>query len=80
MLARRLVVCLDVKGARVVKGVRFEGLRDVGDPVSLSARYEQEGADEITFLDISASAEERATLLDVLESYEREQLEGEEKS
>lgn len=65
MLTRRVIVCLDVKGARVVKGVQFEGLRDVGDPVMLSERYEQEGADEITFLDISASAEERATLLDV---------------
>ncbi|HYW30445.1 MAG TPA: imidazole glycerol phosphate synthase subunit HisF [Gemmatimonas sp.] len=65
MLTRRLIVCLDVKGSRVVKGVQFEGLRDVGDPVSLSERYEAEGADEITFLDISASAEERATLLDV---------------
>lgn len=65
MLTRRVIVCLDVKGARVVKGVQFEGLRDVGDPVSLSERYEREGADEITFLDISASAEERATLLDV---------------
>ena len=65
MLTTRLIVCLDVKGARVVKGVQFEGLRDVGDPVQLSQRYEHEGADEITFLDISASAEERATLLDV---------------
>lgn len=65
MLTRRVIVCLDVKGARVVKGVQFEGLRDVGDPVSLSERYEREGADEITFLDISASADERATLLDV---------------
>ena len=65
MLTRRLIVCLDVKGDRVVKGVRFEGLRDVGDPVALSERYEAEGADEITFLDISASAEERATLLDM---------------
>ncbi len=65
MLTRRLIVCLDVKGSRVVKGVQFEGLRDVGDPVSLSEHYEREGADEITFLDISASAEERATLLDV---------------
>lgn len=65
MLSRRLIVCLDVKGARVVKGVQFEGLRDVGDPVELATRYEAEGADEITFLDISASAEERATLLDV---------------
>ena len=65
MLTRRLIVCLDVKGSRVVKGVQFEGLRDVGDPVTLSERYELEGADEITFLDISASAEERATLLDI---------------
>ncbi|MCA2983358.1 imidazole glycerol phosphate synthase subunit HisF [Gemmatimonas sp.] len=65
MLTRRVIVCLDVKGGRVVKGVNFVGLRDVGDPVALAARYEHEGADEITFLDISASAEERATLLDV---------------
>ena len=65
MLTRRLIVCLDVKGARVVKGVNFVGLRDVGDPVSLAEHYEREGADEITFLDISASSEERATLLDV---------------
>ena len=65
MLTRRVIVCLDVKGGRVVKGVQFEGLRDVGDPVVLAERYEHEGADEITFLDISASAEERATLLDV---------------
>jgi cyclase len=65
MLTRRVIVCLDVKGARVVKGVQFVGLRDVGDPVALSERYEREGADEITFLDISASADERATLLDV---------------
>jgi len=62
MLTRRLVVCLDVKGGRVVKGVRFEGLRDVGDPVELALRYEREGADEVTFLDISASNEERQTL------------------
>ena len=65
MLTRRLIVCLDVRGGRVVKGVNFVGLRDVGDPVVLAARYEAEGADEITFLDISASAEDRATLLDV---------------
>lgn len=65
MLTRRVIVCLDVKGGRVVKGVNFVGLRDVGDPVALATRYEAEGADEITFLDISASAEERATLLDV---------------
>ncbi len=65
MLTRRLVVCLDVKGGRVVKGTQFVQLRDVGDPVELATRYEQEGADEIVFLDISASAEERGTLLDV---------------
>ncbi|GMV08462.1 MAG: imidazole glycerol phosphate synthase subunit HisF [Gemmatimonadota bacterium] len=65
MLTRRLIVCLDVKGGRVVKGVNFESLRDVGDPVALAERYEREGADEIVYLDISASAEERATFLDL---------------
>ena len=65
MLTRRVVVCLDVKGGRVVKGTNFVNLRDVGDPVELATRYEAEGADEIVFLDISASAEERSTLLDV---------------
>lgn len=67
MLTRRLIVCLDMKGGRVVKGVQFEGLRDVGDPAALALRYEAEGADEITFLDISASAEERETLWDVVQ-------------
>lgn len=62
MLSRRLVVCLDVKGGRVVKGTRFVALRDVGDPAALAVRYEREGADEIVFLDISATDEERATL------------------
>jgi cyclase len=66
MLTRRLVVCLDVRAGRVVKGTRFVDLRDVGDPVQLAARYEREGADEMVFLDISASAEERATLWDVV--------------
>jgi cyclase len=65
MLTRRVVVCLDVKGGRVVKGTQFVQLRDVGDPVELATRYEQEGADEVVFLDISASAEERGTLLEV---------------
>ncbi len=64
-LTRRLIVCLDVRDGRVVKGVNFEGLRDVGDPVALAERYEAEGADEITFLDISATYEARATLLDL---------------
>ena len=65
MLSRRIVVCLDVQGGRVVKGEQFIRLRDVGDPVDLATRYEAEGADEIVFLDISATADERATLLDV---------------
>ena len=62
----RLIVCLDVRQGRVVKGVRFTGLRDVGDPVELAGRYELEGADEIVFLDISASAEGRTTLLETV--------------
>ena len=65
-LRRRVVVCLDVKDGRVVKGTRFVGLRDVGDPVELARRYEAEGADEVVFLDVSASAEGRGTLLDVV--------------
>ena len=65
MLARRVVVCLDVQGGRVVKGEQFLQLRDVGDPVDLAMRYEHEGADEIVFLDISATADERETMLDV---------------
>ncbi|WP_394827536.1 imidazole glycerol phosphate synthase subunit HisF [Pendulispora albinea] len=63
---RRVVVCLDVDHGRVKKGVQFESLRDVGDPVELAARYEAEGADEIVLLDVSASVEGRATLLDVV--------------
>jgi imidazole glycerol-phosphate synthase subunit HisF len=64
-VTRRLVVCLDVKDGRVVKGTQFESLRDVGDPVELAERYEADGADEIVYLDISASAEARPTLLDL---------------
>lgn len=63
-LSRRVVVCLDVKGDRVVKGVQFRELRDIGDPAALAARYEADGADEIVFLDVSATAERRATLLE----------------
>lgn len=63
MLAKRLVVCLDVHGGRVLKGTSFANLRDVGDPVSLAQAYERAGADEIVFLDVSASAETRATTL-----------------
>jgi cyclase len=67
MLAKRLIPCLDVKEGRVVKGVRFVGLRDAGDPVEAARRYDAAGADEITFLDITASHEDRGTLLDVVE-------------
>ena len=66
MMLTRLIVCLDMRDGRVVKGVRFEGLRDVGDPVELAARYEDEGADEIVFLDISATVDGRATLLETV--------------
>ena len=66
MLRKRVIVCLDVKDGRVVKGTSFEDLRDMGDPVELAQRYQSEGADEIVFLDISASAEGRRTLLDVV--------------
>jgi cyclase len=66
VLTRRVIVCLDVKEGRVVKGVEFRELRDVGDPVELARRYEEAGADEIVFLDISASREDRSTLLDVV--------------
>jgi cyclase len=59
----RLIPCLDVAGGRVVKGVRFEGLRDVGDPVELAAVYSDAGADELVFLDVTATLEERATLV-----------------
>jgi imidazole glycerol-phosphate synthase subunit HisF len=66
MLTRRIIVCLDVRDARVVKGVRFTHLRDIGDPVALAERYEAEGADEIVFLDITASSDARATMWDVV--------------
>jgi cyclase len=66
MLYHRLIVCLDVADGRVVKGVGFGSLRDIGDPVPLATRYEREGADEIVYLDINASAEGRATLIDLV--------------
>jgi cyclase len=65
-LAKRIIPCLDVDQGRVVKGVQFEGIRDAGDPVEISRRYNQEGADEITFLDITASHENRATTYDAV--------------
>ena len=66
MLKKRIIPCLDVKDGRVVKGVHFENLRDAGDPVELAARYEEEGADEVVFLDISATPEGRETMVNVV--------------
>jgi len=65
-LAKRIIPCLDVAGGRVVKGVNFKDLIDAGDPVELAKKYNREGADELTFLDISASIEERATTLEIV--------------
>ena len=66
MLAKRIIPCLDVKAGRVVKGTNFVDLRDTGDPVELAAFYDREGADELVFLDITASAEERSIIYDVV--------------
>ena len=66
-LAKRVIPCLDVTAGRVVKGVNFVDLRDAGDPVEIAARYDREGADELAFLDITASSDERDLLLDVIE-------------
>jgi cyclase len=66
MPAKRIIPCLDVKDGRVVKGVRFRNLRDAGDPVEAAARYDAQGADEVTYLDIAATQENRGTLLDLV--------------
>ncbi len=66
VLAKRIIPCLDVAGGRVVKGVHFESLRDAGDPVAQAARYDREGADELVFLDISATPEDRKTTLEMV--------------
>ncbi len=68
MLAKRVIPCLDVDAGRVVKGVRFAGIRDAGDPVEIARRYDEAGADELVFLDITASHEDRATLIEVVEA------------
>src|ERR671914_599363 len=65
MALKRVIPCLDVDRGRVVKGTNFVGLRDAGDPVELAARYDDEGADELVFLDITASSDARRTILDV---------------
>src|SRR5919198_1275077 len=65
MLAKRIIPCLDVDRGRVVKGTRFVALRDAGDPIALASRYDSDGADELVFLDITASAERRRTVIDL---------------
>ena len=72
MLAKRIIPCLDVANGRVVKGVNFVNLRDAGDPVELAARYNDQGADELVFLDVAATVENRATLVDVVSRTARE--------
>jgi cyclase len=67
MLAKRIIPCLDVDNGRVVKGVRFVDIKDAGDPVEIARRYDREGADELTFLDITASAHDRDTMVHVVE-------------
>ncbi|WP_458700573.1 imidazole glycerol phosphate synthase subunit HisF [Sulfurospirillum sp. 1307] len=70
--AKRIIPCLDIKDGRVVKGVNFVGLKDAGDPVEVAKRYNDEGADEITFLDITATHEKRDTIVDILEKVAKE--------
>src|SRR5271170_5867755 len=72
MLAKRIIPCLDVTAGRVVKGVNFVNLRDAGDPVELAARYNDQGADELVFLDITASSDDRGTMVDVVARTARE--------
>ncbi|MBM3341809.1 MAG: imidazole glycerol phosphate synthase subunit HisF [Betaproteobacteria bacterium] len=67
-LAKRIIPCLDVNAGRVVKGVNFVGLRDAGDPVEIAGRYDEQGADELTFLDITASSDERDLILHIIEA------------
>jgi cyclase len=70
--AKRIIPCLDVKDGRVVKGVNFVGLKDAGDPVEVARRYNEEGADELTFLDITASSDNRDTIIDIVAQVARE--------
>ncbi|MEM3001920.1 MAG: HisA/HisF-related TIM barrel protein, partial [Candidatus Nitrosocaldus sp.] len=71
MLAKRIIPCLDVDKGRVVKGVHFRDIRDAGNPVELAKHYSDDGADELVFLDITASEEHRATMVDVVKSVAR---------
>lgn len=72
MLKKRIIPCLDIKDGRTVKGINFEGLRDAGDPVVLAQKYVAKGADELVFLDISATQEKRKTLADLVERIAQE--------
>ncbi len=72
MLAKRVIPCLDIKNGRVVKGVNFVGLRDAGDPVELAQRYNEQSADELVFLDITATNEKRDLILDLASRLARE--------
>src|SRR5258705_13759646 len=67
MVAKRIIPCLDVDGGRVVKGTKFLNLRDAGDPVECAKEYDRQGGDELVFLDITASSDNRATMIDVVE-------------
>ena len=72
MLAKRIIPCLDIDHGRVVKGVKFESIQDAGDPVEVARRYDQQGADELVFLDITASSDDRPTLFATVEAVARE--------
>lgn len=72
MLKRRIIPCLDIKDGRVVKGINFLGLNDAGDPIELAAKYAQDGADELVFLDITATLEKRKTLTDLVKAIAKE--------
>ena len=71
-LAKRIIPCLDVNAGRVVKGINFVSLQDAGDPVAIARKYDEEGADELTFLDITASSDNRGLILDIIESVAKE--------
>ena len=75
-LAKRIIPCLDVDAGRVVKGVQFVDIRDAGDPVEVARRYDQQGADELTFLDITASSDNRETLVHVVEQVAEERIDA----
>ena len=76
MLSKRVIVCLDVRNGRLTKGIKFQGNQDIGDPVESAARYYADGADEIVFYDITASAEARGIFLDVVERVAAQILRG----